>query len=454
MATAAKTCDLLIQDALVLTLDADDRILANGTVAVSGDRISSVGPAEEHRAGWLPRKTIHAGGNILMPGLVNTHNHSSLMIVRGMVEDRGFAPAYLKGVPQGDALGYEEALALARLGIYEAVASGATTIVDYYRHPGALAEAAAEIGVRAVVCGRIMDTTSAHLAAGRTRHDPAVGAAMLAESLDLIAQWNGKADGRLRCDLAPHAPDTCGPETLSRVAAEADRLGCPVHTHLCQSQHEVDYVRERDGRSPAETLAAAGLLNDRLIAAHCIHMTAADIHGAGAAGIAVAHSPVGNLASGRTAPILDLAEAGARITLCTDTKPGDMFEAMRAAIATARVRGAEYEPKALDVLRWATTGGASVLRLGDRIGCIEPGRKADLILLDRSHPNLAPVIDGVGIVVHSGRGSNADTVIVDGQILIEGGRAVAFDGGAIVTEVQAVAERLWARHGTQPVTLQ
>ena len=454
MSITAKTCDLLIRDALILTLDADDRIMANGTVAVSGDRIVSVGPADDHRVRWLPTKTLHAGGNILMPGLVNTHNHSPLMIVRGMVEDRGFAPAYLKGVPQGDALSYEEALALARLGVYEAVASGATTIVDYYRHPGALAEAAAEIGVRAVLCGRIMDTTSASLAAGRRTHDPAVGAAMLAESLDLIARWSGKADGRLRCDLAPHAPDTCGPETLSRVASEADRLGCLVHTHLCQSRHEVDYVRDRDGRSPVETMAAAGLLHDRLIAAHCIHMTAADIHGAGAAGIAVAHSPVGNLASGRTAPILDLAAAGARITLCTDTKSGDLFEAMRAAIASARVRGAEYEPKAPDVLRWATTGGASVLGLGDQIGCVAPGRKADLILLDRSHPNLSPVIDGVGIVVHSGRGSNVDTVIVDGRVLIEGGRAEAFDGDEIIASAQAVAERLWARYGTKPITLQ
>ena len=356
-------------------------------------------------------------------------------------------------MPQGDALGYEEALALARLGVYEAVASGATTIVDYYLHPGALAEAAVEIGVRAVLCGRIMDTTSAGLASGHRRHDPAVGASLLAESLDLIARWSGAADGRLRCDLAPHAPDTCGPETLARVAAEADRLGCLVHTHLCQSRQEVDYVRERDGQSPVETMAAAGLLHDRLIAAHCIHMTAADVRDAGAAGIAVAHSPVGNLASGRAAPILDLAAAGARITLCTDTKSGDMFEAMRAAIASARVRGAEYEPKAPDVLRWATTDGASVLRLGDRIGCVAPGRKADLILLDRSHPNLSPVIDGLGIVVHSGRGSNVDTVIVDGRVLIEGSRAAAFDGDAIVAAAQAVAERLWARHGTRPVTL-
>ena len=97
MSTTAQNCDLLIRDALILTLDADDRIIANGAVAVSGDRIVGVGPAGDRRVRWSPGKTIHAGGNILMPGLVNTHNHSPLMIVRGMVEDRGFAPAYLQG---------------------------------------------------------------------------------------------------------------------------------------------------------------------------------------------------------------------------------------------------------------------------------------------------------------------------------------------------------------------
>ena len=448
-----RPCDLLVRDALILTLDPDDRILANGAVAMAGDRIVGVGTAGDEDVRWRPERTIDARGNLLMPGLVNTHNHTPLMVVRGMVEDRGFAPAYLKGVPQGDALGYEEVLALARLGVYETVAAGATTMVDYYRHPGALAEAAAEIGVRAVVCGRIMDTASAGLAAGRRRHDPALGATMLEESLALISRWHGRAEGRLRCDLAPHAPDTCGPETLARVASEAKRLGCLVHTHLCQSRQEVDYVRERDGRTPVETMATAGLLDDRTVAAHCIHMTDADIDRAGAAGVAVAHSPVGNLASGRSAPILDLKAKGARITLCTDTKSGDMFEAMRAAVASARIRGAEFEPKAREVLRWATSGGASALRLGEDVGCIAPGRKADLILLDRTRPNLVPVIDGIGIVVHSGRGSNVDTVIVDGNVLIERGRAVAFDGEEIVGTAQAVAERLWARHGTRPVTL-
>ncbi len=445
-------CDLLIDHVLALTQRAEDPIVPDAAIAVVGDRIAALGPSPEVRGRFSARRTIDGRGGVALPGLVNSHNHSPLMIVRGMVEDRGFAPAYMAGVPQGDALSHEEALALARLGVFEALAAGATTIVDYYLHPSALAEAAAEIGVRAVVCGRIMDVDSGMLAGGERAHDPGLGERHLRESLDLIDAWDGRADGRLRCDLAPHAPDTCSPRLLAEVGAEARRRGRMLHTHLCQSALEVDYVRHRDGCSPVETLEAAGVLDERLLAAHCIHMSDADVARAGGARIAVAHSPVGNLASGRAAPILDLQAAGARITLCTDTKSGDLFEAMRAAIASARIRGARYEPKAPEVLRWATTAGAAALGLEAEIGTIAPGRKADLVLLDARHPNLAPVIDGYGIVVHSARGGDVDTVLVDGRILIEGGRPVAFDGDGIVADAQRVAERLWARHGTVPVT--
>jgi 5-methylthioadenosine/S-adenosylhomocysteine deaminase len=445
-AVATTPCDFLLDDVLVLSPGAEP--VPGGAVAVDGDRIAAVGPAQRLRAAWSPGRTLHGGGGILLPGLVNSHNHSPLMVVRGMVEDRGFAPAYLAGVPQGDALSQEEALALARLGVFEALAAGSTTQVDYYRHPAVLAQAAEEIGTRAVVCGRIMDVSSGGLAGGTRRHDPAVGELMLRESLDLIDAWDGAAGGRIRCDLAPHAPDTCSPALLAAVSQKAARRGKRLHTHLCQSALEVDYVRERDGHGPVEALQTAGMLHERLVAAHCIHMDETDVARAGAAGIAVAHSPIGNLASGRAAPILDLEGAGARITLCTDTKSGDLFEAMRAAIASARMRGAGYEPKAEKVLRWATVSGAEALGLDEEVGRIAPGLKADLVLLHARHPNLAPVIDGTGIVVHSAHGGNVRHVLVDGRLLIEDGRAVAFDGDAIVADAQAVAARLWARHGT------
>ena len=453
-------CDLVVEHALVLALDDVGTILADGSVAVAGDRIAALGPREEVALGFRGRETIDARGGFLLPGLVNVHNHTPLMITRGMVEDLGHAPAYTPGIPQGPSLAFEEVLALSRLGVYELLRAGSTTVVDYYLHPKALAEALIEIGVRGVVGGRILDVDMGAVAkGGERRHVPAIGRATLDEALDLAAAYADHPGGRIRCDLAPHAPDTCSAALLREVRELAEETGGAIHTHLAQSRDEVEWVRARDGVSPAELLDECGLLDERLVAAHCIFLAPPDVSRAGASGITVAHAPIGNLRAGDVAPVLDLEAAGARIALCTDTMSGDLFEAMRTAIAAARVRAggaasiAATDLDARKALRWATRTGASALGLGDLVGSIEAGKKADLVLLDASAPSLAPVVDGYGIVVHSGSGQNVDTVIVDGRVLLRAGRPVGFDGDRIVADAQAVADRQWRRHGTRPVAV-
>ena len=451
-------CDLVVEHALVLALDDAGTILADGAVAVAGDRIAAVGPSEEVALGFRGRDTIDARGGILLPGLVNVHNHTPLMITRGMVEDLGHAPAYTPGIPQGPALAFEEVLALSRLGAYELLRAGSTTVVDYYLHPKALAEALIEIGLRGVVGGRILDVDMSTVArGGERRHDPAIGRATLDEATDLASAYTDHPSGRIRCDLAPHAPDTCSASLLREVRELAEETEGAVHTHLAQSRDEVEWVRARDGRSPVELLDECGLLDERLVAAHCIFLEPLDIARVGSSELTVAHAPIGNLRAGDVAPVLDLETAGARIALCTDTMSGDLFEAMRTAIAAARVHAGEgrsIESVDLDarkVLHWATRAGAAALGLEDLVGSIEAGKKADLVLLDPSAPNLAPVVDGYGIVVHSGSGHDVDTVIVDGRVLLRAGRPVGFDGDRIVRDAQAVAERQWRRHGTTPV---
>ena len=451
-------CDLVVEHALVLALDDAGTIFADGAVAVAADRIVAVGPSEEVAQGFLGRETIDARGGILLPGLVNVHNHTPLMITRGMVEDLGHAPAYTSGIPQGPALAFEEVLALSRLGLYELLRAGSTTVVDYYLHPKALAEALVEIGLRGIVGGRILDVDMDAVArGGERRHDPAIGRATLDEAMDLAATYADHPSGRIRCDLAPHAPDTCSAALLREVRDLAeDAEGC-IHTHLGQSRDEVEWVRGRDGLSPVDLLDECGLLDERLVAAHCIFLDPPGLARAGASGLTVAHAPIGNLRAGNVAPVLDLEAAGARIALCTDTMSGDLFEAMRTAIAAARIRGGgdgSIESSDLDArkaLQWATRSGAAALGLADEIGSIEAGKKADLVLLDAAAPSLAPVVDGYGIVVHSGSGHDVDTVIVDGRVRLRAGRPVGFDGEAIAAAAQAVADRQWRRHGTVPV---
>ena len=451
-------CDLVVEHALVLALDDAETIVADGAVAVAGDRIAALGPSVEIARDFQGRETIDARGGILLPGLVNVHNHTPLMITRGMVEDLGHAPAYTPGIPQGPALAFEEVLALSRLGAYELLRAGSTTVVDYYLHPKALAEAMVEVGLRGVVGGRILDADMAAVArGGKRRHDPAIGRATLDEAMDLAETYADHPDARIRCELAPHAPDTCSAALLREVRDLAESAEGCVHTHLAQSRGEVEWVRARDGVSPVELLDECGLLDERLVAAHCIFLDPSGVARAGASGLTVAHAPIGNLRAGDIAPVLDLEAAGARVALCTDTMSGDLFEAMRTAIAAARIHAGEagsierVDLDARKALGWATRAGAEALGLGDLVGSIEAGKKADLVLLDAGAPNLAPIVDGYGIVVHSGSGHDVDTVVVDGRVLLRAGRPVGFDGDRIVADAQAVAERQWRLHGTRPV---
>lgn len=368
MPAAPLACDLLIEGALVLTFDAADHVVADGAVAVVGDRIAAVeaGPAARER--FSPRRRIDARNGIVMPGLVNTHNHTPLVIARGMVEDLGFAPMYTPRIPQGYRLSAEEAYLLARLGAWELLRFGSTTVCDNYRHPDACARALGETGLRAFVGGRIHDADPAALARGEWRYDPAIGDATLRENLDLIARWDGHDGGRLRGFLAPHAPDTCSRGLLAEVAKLSGEGGPAPHIHLAQSRAEVAQVTARDGRRPGELLDEIGLLHDRLVAGHCIYLEPDEIARVGAAGVRVAHVPIGNAASGMVAPIAALEAAGARITLATDTKSHDLFQSVRMAIAVARIRGAGYELNARRALGWAITGGAAALGLAGELG--------------------------------------------------------------------------------------
>lgn len=389
---------------------------------------------------------VDGQGALCLPGLINTHNHSPLMSVRGMVEDLGFAPAYTPGVPQGHWLSEEETQILARLGVMEMLCAGATTIVDYYRCPEALAQAAQSFGLRAMVGGRIMDANTAALAEGRFVHDPELGDATLQAALDLIEKWDAKGSDRISTILAPHAPDTCSRQMLRTCADLAAKTGKQVHTHLAQSRMEVEQIQSREGLTPAELLEDVGLLSGNLVAAHCIFLNTSDTKRVGRAGVVVNHAPIGNAAFGAAAPILDLQTAGARITLCTDTKSADMFEAMRMAIASARWRAdMRFVLNARTVFGWGTVDAARALSGHQATGTLSIGAPADLILLDHRAPNLRPVIDGFGIVVHSGSAANVTDVMVAGDWLVRNRRPTRVDMDGVIKDAQAVAERLWAR---------
>jgi 5-methylthioadenosine/S-adenosylhomocysteine deaminase len=219
-----------------------------------------------------------------------------------------------------------------------------------------------------------------------------------------------------------------------------------VNTHLAQSKTEVAQVQRRSGRTPAQLLEDVGLLNDRLVAAHCIHMDAADIQRCGRAGIHVAHVPKGNATGGTIAPTTALRRAGAQLTLGSDNMHADLVEVMRWALAMGRVQESAvtsfWQPA--DVLRMATINGAKALHVDHLIGSLEVGKAADIIVLDVDSPSLTPVFDPhVAIVAAAGRG-DVSSVVVNGHVVVHEKRSLTIDHVLAVQRVRELGSQVMA----------
>lgn len=443
--------DLLLKGATLLTCDAADRVIKDGAIGIVGGRLAFVGPASELPAEAAATRVLDVSGRVITPGFVNVHTHAILSMVRGVAEDLGFAPAYTPGIPHGHDVTPDEAYALSRLGALEALLFGSTLINDTYVHAGVTTGAMAELGLRVWNCGRIHDADFSLIGDGRWEHHAAIGEKTLGEALVLVDLWHGKDNGRIGVQLAAHAPDTCSDAFLVEIRKAAEPRGLRVNTHLSQSRTEVEQIRRRSSKTPAELLEDVGLLNDRLTAAHCIFVTDSDIDRCGRAGINVAHIPKGNATGGTIAPTGKLRAAGANLALGTDNMHADMVEVMRWALAIGRVQEGKvsdaWQPK--DMLGAATRGGARAMGLADEIGSLETGKKADLVGFDFRRPHLVPDVNPVGTLVHTGQGRDVELVLVDGRMVVEGGRPTLVDMDTVLADAQHAAEALWRRARAQ-----
>ena len=439
--------DSLLEGATLLTGDPARPVVKDGVLAVKGNRIAFVGGRGQlpDDAGAVQRFELR--GRVVTPGFVNVHTHAVLSLMRGIALDMGFAPAYTRGVPHGHDITEEEAVALARLGALEALNFGSTAMVDSYVHAQATLPAMAELGLRVWSCTRFHDVDFTRVHEGAWSHDLAIGDACIAATLALMKTHHGAHGGRTQVMLAPHAPDTCSDDLLRKVAGLARETGLRVWTHLSQSELENRVIRERSGCTPTELLDRVGLLNDRLIAAHCIHLTGDDIARLAAAGATVAHVPKGNATGGSMAPTPRLKRAGARIALGTDNLTQDMTEAMRWALAVARIQlGAvspDWQPR--DAFAMATSAGAQALGVAHELGRLAPGYLADMVVFDFRRAHLTPLLDPLGTLVHDACGRDVEHVFVDGRQVVADGEATLVDARRIRAEAQAVSEALWAR---------
>jgi 5-methylthioadenosine/S-adenosylhomocysteine deaminase len=436
--------DILLRGCTIIPGGASDAVIRDGAIGIRADRLAYVGSDAPTLEG---RRVIAAEDTVAFPGFVNVHTHAVLTHSRGMTEDLGFAPAYTPGVPHAYDLRPDEAVALARLGALEAMLFGSTLINDMYIHAAETLPAMAELGLRVSSAVWIHDVDFTRVHEGEFSYDTAIGRRTLDGALDIYRRWHGSHEGRVTVMLGPHAIDTCSLDFLREVArARADTDG-RVMTHLAQSRIETRQVMARDGRTPAEVVEEAGLLDDRLIAAHCLVMTDSDVELVGRAGITVAHAPKVNMTGGYLPVTSRLRRAGARVALATDNMHADLIEVMRWALASGRLQeeGVTDFWDSATVFRMATTEASAAMGRSDDLGSLHVGKKADVVLVETRRAHLTPSFTPVATLVHAGQGRDVSTVIVDGRVVVEGGRATLVDEERIRREARVAATRLWTR---------
>lgn len=428
--------EILIRGGDVVTMVTPGEVIENADVVISGDRLRAVGPSGRTApSGWQPHRVIDARGKAVLPGFVNTHNHAAMTLLRGYADDlrlqewleQRIWPAEARFTPADIGWG-------TRLAAVEMIRSGITGFADMYFEMDQVARAVDEAGMRA------------SLSVGLIGLNPTAGEGLV-RSEAFYRAWHGGAEGRIDVMLGPHAPYTCPPEFVAKVLHLATRLEAPLHIHLAETAREIEDSLRDHGQTPVARMAAEGLFQHRVLAAHCVHLTEADIEILAAHGVGVAHNPVSNqkLASG-IAPVVALLQAGVAVGLGTDgaasTNHLNMFEEMRAASLIQKV--ATGDPTAMpaaQVLSMATAGGAAALGWRE-VGVLEPGRLADLIIVDLDRPHLCPRHDLHSLLVYSARPEDVDTVIINGRLVMEGRELLTLDEEKIMAEVRERSPRL------------
>ena len=436
----------VIADTTVVTGNPARTVLHQAGIAISEDRIASVGPTVEVQQAYPDAEVVDGRGKAVFPGLINCHTHLLATGDRGILEDFGFPTRLTFPVSARSLLSQEERQTLAILGALESMRSGVTCLLEISSDIADYAPDLAATGLRLVLAENINDVDEAQAREGVYRFDEARADAGLQRSADLVESWHSREQGRVNCFLAPHAPESCSPNLLRRSREMAEHYGIGYTIHLSQSRQEIEAVMGTRGVSPTHYLFANDFLGPDLLAAHCRYVDSAEIALLGQRGVKVANNAAIAARRGAAAPVRELQGAGCVIGMGSDNMAEDMVEVMRAGLFLERVRrNDEVYPQPEDVLEWATMGGARALGMEDSIGSLEAGKKADLFILDLLRPHLVPSLRVVSAFVHNGQPSDITSVMVDGHWVMREGKVLTIDQEDVVRRAEAVGHSAWRR---------
>jgi len=436
---ARRPVALIVSGGTVLTQDAAHRALAPGAIAINGTDIVDIDTPAAIAARYSAAETIDARGDIVLPGLINTHTHAPMVMYRGLADDMALMDWLQKYIFPAEAKTVSPELVRigTRLAAVEMIESGTTTFVDMYYFEEEIARAAFEAGLRGVLGETIIQFP---VADAKT---PAEG---LARAERFIQEF--KDNGLIVPAIAPHALYTNDKATLVASTEIGRRYGVPVIIHFAETDEEVKGARERDQMTPAAYLESIGFWGPKTLAAHGVWVTDEDIAILKKHNVGVAHNPESNmkLASG-AAPVGKYLAAGVALGLGTDGAASnndlDMFEAMRQASFLAK--HATHDPTVLSAraaLDMATIGGARALQMDGLIGSLEAGKRADLIVVGMSAVRQTPMYDPVSHLVYTTRGDDVKTTIVNGKVLMKDRQVRTLNRAAVIADANRLAQKV------------
>ncbi|MDA7947758.1 MAG: amidohydrolase family protein [Hyphomicrobiaceae bacterium] len=443
--------NLLITGATVVTLDVERNIISDGAIAIAGDRIAAVGLSDELRQRFPNAEILDARGKAVLPGFINSHTHAVLLVLRGTVEDMSGDAIFGYMTPISFAMNDDERRALARLACLEAIRCGTTTMVEPFRFITGYAAGMAETGMRLWLSENGADALTLKIRHGIYEYDRAFGEEFLDRVRAMVDQFHDTHDGRVKCQMAAHAPDVCSPWMLGELNDLARKHGLTRTIHLAQSPGEVKQVRAAHDRTSAEYLRDNDWLGPDVVAAHWTFCTDDDIDLLAEHGVHMAHCPANSSRRGpHLARVGRIQDAGVNIVLGTDNMTEDMFQALKiGSIIHRGRRGSEQEggvnPGPQAVLDSATRNAAHALRAEADIGSLEAGKKADLMILDLNQPNLRPIINLVSNIVHYGSSSAVESVMVDGRFVMRDGKVLSMNEDEVIAEAQEATAAAWHR---------
>ncbi len=452
---------MIIHAYLLTMTDDQGGLIMDGAVAMEGNEIVAVGTTEQLQANYQAKEEIDARGKVVMPGLVDAHIHTSMALYRGVAQDMHHW--LQKGVgPFFGNITTAEAVIGSRLNIVEGIKAGTTTFSDFDNPMNLIAENYRQAGVRARMTSTVnaLPPTLHKLGVGELYPlDEGIEQTKLKEAVTLLEEWHGKENGRLTVMMGPQGPDMVSKEMLQEIKKLAQHYKTKIHMHVAQGDREINQVIKRYGVRTIPWLDEIGYLDQQLIA---IHLTEAyDEEAALLAnrGASMIHCPGSiGVIDGIVPPVMAFLDAGGTAGLGSDNAPGNncnnIFNEMKAAAVYNKIKAKDPTVMtAYKVIRMATIEGAKAIGLDHETGSLEPGKKADMIIINMKEPNLSPVIlkpvcNIIPNLVYSGRGHEVETVIVDGRKIMEHRKVLTLNEEKVVNEAQEAATKLAERVAT------